>query len=74
MTNKLIKLSILALTPVLLSGCLGGAVSLAGNVVEGAINITGDVAEGAVDQVTTSKEEKMEKDWEKSRKEKKRAK
>ncbi len=55
----------------MLSGCLSGAVSLAGNVVEGAVNVTGDIAEGAVDRVTTSDDEKMKKDWKKSRKEKK---
>lgn len=53
-----------------LSGCLSGAVSLAGNVVEGAVNITGDIAEGAVDRVTTSDEEQMKKDWKKSKKNK----
>ena len=61
--NDLRKLSVLTLSPLLLAGCLSTAVGVAGNVVEGAVSVTGDIAEGAVDQVTTSDEEKMKKDW-----------
>ena len=68
--QKAMKLAALIVAPVALSGCLGGAIGLAGNVVEGAVNITGDIAEGAVDKVTTSKEERMEKDWKEYRRNK----
>lgn len=53
--------------PFCLTACVGTVVSAAGNVVEGAVNVTGDIAEGAVDVVTTSDEEQMKKDWEKSK-------
>ncbi|ACT59509.1 hypothetical protein [Hirschia baltica] len=51
-----------------LGGCISSAIGVAGNVVEGTVKAPFKVAGAAVDQVTTSDEEQMKKDWKKQKK------
>ncbi|MFC7290693.1 hypothetical protein [Hirschia litorea] len=70
MKRKIALASTCALT-LGLGGCISTAIGVAGNVVEGTVKAPFVVAGAAIDQVTTSDEEQMKKDWKKERKEKK---
>ncbi len=70
MNRKIATVTICALS-MGLTGCISTAIGVAGNVVEGTVKAPFVVAGAAVDQVTTSDEEQMKKDWKKEQKEKK---
>lgn len=69
--NRKIAIATICALSMGLAGCISTAIGVAGNVVEGTVKAPFVVAGAAVDQVTTSDEEQMKKDWKKEQKEKK---
>lgn len=56
------KIAVVCMCTFLATGCVSAAIGATGAVIGGAASATGAVVGGAVDVVTTSDEERMEKD------------